>query len=120
MTRDVEATKGLAGGAVLAWGRGFAICHTSSALWPNPEMSHVPLLVAPDRASFDRLLDACEHLVAESGRKRVIVQICGSARLTLAALLERGYRLGSATIRLKQGPDPDYDAAPIYYIDDWH
>ncbi len=48
-----------------------------------------------------------------------MTRIPGSCWATYCRLRERGYRLGTAMVRLKMGENVDYDRPDLYYCDNW-
>jgi GNAT superfamily N-acetyltransferase len=119
-THDARATRAAKVGATLTYGDGFAICHYINTLWTDTSIAYVPLVVAPDRKTFDTLLRAVEAVAREHGKAHVVTQVPGSSWATQEALLELGYESGGAALRMKRGENLDYDAASFYYCDDWH
>lgn len=119
-TPDVVTTRSTGAGVALTCGEGIAICHTENTLWVDPSMAYVPLIVAPDRATFDILIRGAEAVARQRGMTGVSTHVPGSSWATQEALLERGYRPGGATLRMKSGENLDYDSGPTYYCDDWH
>ncbi|TMC54845.1 MAG: GNAT family N-acetyltransferase [Chloroflexi bacterium] len=117
---DARATRDTNSGVSLGYRDGFAICHTVSTLWADPAIAYVPLIVAPDRETFDVLVRAVESVAREHGKMRVVTQVPGSSLATQDALLEHGYETGGAALRMKRGESLDYDAGPFFYCDDWH
>lgn len=96
------------------------MCHMENTLWPDSELVYVPLVAAPDRASFDRLVFAVEAIAAGNGKKAVPTQVPGSAWATQEALVEHGYLPDGAALRMKRGEGAGYDSGSFYYCDDWH
>jgi GNAT superfamily N-acetyltransferase len=119
-SKDVVTTRSSAAGVALTYGEGIAVCHTENTLWVDPATAYVPLIVAPDRKTFDVLLRGVEAVAKSQGMTAVSTQVPGSSWATQEALLERGYRPGGAALRMKRGERPDYDSGPAYYCDDWH
>jgi predicted N-acetyltransferase YhbS len=119
-TKDARATHTTKVGVTLRLGDGLAVCHLTSTLWADSAMAYVPLIVAPDRQTFDGLVRAIEFIARDHGKLHVHTQVPGSSWHTQEALLEHGYRPGGAALRMKLGDDADYDAGPFYYCDDWH
>ena len=119
-TNDARATRGAKVGVTLSYGDGFAICHYVSTLWTDTSIAYVPLVVAPDRKTFDTLTRATEALAREHGKAHVVTQVPGSSWATQEALLEHGYESGGAALRMKRGENLEYDAGSFYYCDDWH
>jgi GNAT superfamily N-acetyltransferase len=119
-TNDARATRAAKVGVTLTYGDGFAICHHINTLWTDTSIVYVPLIVAPDRKTFDILLRAVEAVAREHGKAHVVTQVPGSSWATQEALLEHGYESGGAALRMKRGENLDYDAGSFYYCDDWH
>ncbi len=119
-TNDARATQSTKSGVTLTFGDGFAVCHLTSTLWPDPGLAYVPLVVAPDRKTFDSLVLAVEAIARDHGNTHIATQVPGSSWATQEALLEHGYKPGGASLRMKRGETADYDAGPFYYCDDWH
>jgi GNAT superfamily N-acetyltransferase len=119
-SKDARATHSVKAGFTLTAGEGFAVCHVKNTLRANATTAYVPLIVAPDRPTFDRLVHAVEAIARKHGQTGVSTQVPGSSWATQEALLEHGYRPGGAALRMKRGERSDYDSAPIYYCDDWH
>ena len=117
---DATATRASNAGVTLTAGDGFAVCHVESTLWADPSLVYLPLIVAPDRATFDVLVAGVEAVAWRHGKTTLATQVPGSAWATQEALLESGYRPGGAALRMKRGEGADYDAGPLYYCDDWH
>ncbi len=101
-------------------GNGFAICHTTNTLWADTAIAYLPLVIAPDRETFDILVRAVEAIAGAHGKSHVLTQVPGSSWATQEALLEHGYKPGGAALRMERGERADYDAGPFYYCDDWH
>jgi len=120
VTNDALATRSAKAGVTLTRGEGFAVCHFTGTLWADSDIAYVPLIAAPERETFDRLVSAIQALARDQGKSRVITQVPGSSWSTQVALLERGYKPGGAALRMKRGEGPDYDAGAFYYCDDWH
>jgi GNAT superfamily N-acetyltransferase len=118
--KDASATRSSKAGVTLTSGQGFAVCHPESTRWTDPTTAYVPLVAALDRPTFERLVLAAEAVAAHHGKTSVATQVPGSAWPTQEALLALGYRPGGASLRMKRGDRPDYDAGAIYYCDDWH
>ncbi len=117
---DAHATRSAQVGVTLTCGDGFAVCHLEGTLWAEPGLTYVPLVVAPDRATFDRLMGGIDAVSRDHGNSQVATQVPGSAWTTQEALLDRGYRPAGAALRMKRGDGADYDAGDFYYCDDWH
>lgn len=119
-SKDASATRTANVGVTLKCGDGFAVCHFVSTLWADSAIAYVPLVIARDRKTFDKLMRAVEAVAADHGKARVVTQVPGSSWVTQEALLERGYKPGGAALRMKRGTRADYDAGSLYYCDDWH
>jgi predicted N-acetyltransferase YhbS len=118
--KDAQATLATKVGVTLKLGEGFAICHTTNTLWADAALAYAPLVVAPDRDTFETLIGAVEAIALEQGKMRLVTQVPGSSWHTQEVLLERGYKPGGAALRMKRGEHADYDAGAFYYCDDWH
>ena len=119
-TNDARATRAAKVGVTLTDGDGFAICHYVNTLWTDTSIVYVPLIVAPDRKTFDNLLRAVEAVAREKGKTHIVTQVPGASWTTQEALLEHGYESGGAALRMKRGENLDYDSGSTYYCDDWH
>ena len=119
-TNDARATRAAKVGVTLTYGDGFAICHYVNTLWTDTSIVYAPLIVAPDRKSFDILVLAVESVAREHGKSHVVTRVPGSSWATQEALLDRGYEPGGAALRMKRGANADYDSGSFYYCDDWH
>lgn len=119
-TNDARATRSAKVGVTLTHGDGFAVCHYINTLWTDTSIVYAPLIVAPDRKTFDTLLSAVEAVAREQGKAHVVTQVPGSSWATQDALLEHGYETGGAALRMKRGEKADYDSGDFYYCDDWH
>jgi len=53
-----------------------------------------------------------------AGKKAIAMRLSGSCWGALQALVGRGYRAGSAMLRMKAGENLDYDRG-AWYCDDW-
>jgi GNAT superfamily N-acetyltransferase len=120
VSNDARATQSQKAGVTLGSGGGFAVCHVENTLWLDSALAYAPLIIAPDRASFDRLLLAVEAIAARHGKSVVATQVPGSSWATQVALLEHGYKPAGAALRMKMGEDADYDRGSFFYCDDWH
>ncbi len=119
-SKDIEATRVNKVGVTLRLRDGLSICHTTSTLWADESVVYLPLVVAPDRDTFETLIGAVEAVAYEHNKKLIVTQVPGSSWHTQQALLERGYKPGGAALRMKRGEHADYDAGPFYCCDDWH
>lgn len=119
-TKDARATRTVKAGVTLKSGDGFAVCHLVNTLWADATIAYVPLVIARDRRTFDKLMRAVEAVSRDHGKARIVTQVPGSSWATQEALLERGYKPGGASLRMKRGKRADYDAGSFYYCDDWH
>jgi GNAT superfamily N-acetyltransferase len=117
---EILATRSSRVGVALTSADGLAICHLENTLWVDPTLAYVPLVAARDRDRFDRLMQAVEAVARQHGKSRVATQVPGSAWATQEALVERGYRPGGASLRMKRGERTDYDAGDFFYCEDWH
>lgn len=79
----------------------------------------MPLLMARDVTVFRRLIVAAEYLCLEQGKTILVTRIPGSCWATHSALLEQGYRTGTAMVRMKMDENVGYDRPDLYYCDDW-
>ena len=120
LSPDISSTLAEGVGTSLTIGRGLAIVHLEPTLWGDPDLAYALFIAAPDRETFDRLLVAVEAEAHRCGKSTVATQVSGSSWLTQEALRCRGYRPGSASLRMKRGEDLDYDSRPVYLCDDWH
>jgi GNAT superfamily N-acetyltransferase len=119
-TKDARATRSTKAGMTLRTGDGFAVCHLTNTLWADTTIAYVPLVVAPDRTTFDRLISGLEALARDHRKSSLVMQVPGSSWPTQEALLDHGYKPGGAALRMKRGAGADYDAGHFYYCDDWH
>jgi predicted N-acetyltransferase YhbS len=119
-SNDARATRSAKVGVTLTCGDGFAVCHHTNTLWTDTSIVYVPMVVAPDRKTFDTLVRGIEAVARVHGKSNVVMQVPGSSWATQEALLEHRYKPGGAALRMKRGEKADYDAAPVYYCDDWH
>jgi GNAT superfamily N-acetyltransferase len=115
---EVAATLALGAGVVVGDGDGVAICHIEPT-FQHAGIGFVPFLAARSRASFDRLLDACEHVCREHGLHSMMARVSGSSWRTLDAMSERGYCAGRLMVRMKSGENLEYDGADLFCIDNW-
>jgi hypothetical protein len=68
---------------------------------------------------FERLLDSCEHLAAESGLARIIAGVNTGRLDTYRRMLARGFRADLVGLAMRSRPDgPNYDGPQHYVIDD--
>jgi len=94
------------------------ILHLESTVQP-PEAGFVPFLAAATRTSFDRLLDAAEHLSYQRGKRSLFTRASSASWLTMDVLTRRGYQAHRLMMRMKTGQNPDYDHNSSYYLDSW-
>jgi predicted N-acetyltransferase YhbS len=117
-TAEVRAILDRKAGRVFATDRSLAIVLLADAFHVTADEAFVPLLVAPDREAFLAMVGAAEEAARAAGKKAIAMRLSGSCSGAFDALVERGYRAGSAMLRMKAGEDLDYDR-DAWYCDDW-
>jgi predicted N-acetyltransferase YhbS len=117
-TAEVRAVLNRKAGRVFATDRSLAIVLLADAFHVTPDEAFVPLLVAPDREAFVSMVSACEEAARAAGKRAIAMRLSGSCSGAFDALVERGYRAGSAMLRMKAGENLDYDR-DAWYCDDW-
>jgi predicted N-acetyltransferase YhbS len=117
-TAEVRAVLRRKAGRVFATDRSLAIVLLTDAFHVTADDAFVPLLVAPDREGFLSLVAASEEAARAAGKTAIAIRLSGSSWGAFRALVERGYRAGSAALRMKAGEDLDYDR-DAWYCDDW-
>jgi predicted N-acetyltransferase YhbS len=117
-TAEVRAILNRKAGRVFATDRSLAILLLADSFHVTAADAFVPLLVAPDREAFLSLVAACEEGARAAGKTSIAIRLSGSSWAAFQALVERGYRAGSAALRMKAGENLDYDR-DAWYCDDW-
>jgi predicted N-acetyltransferase YhbS len=117
-TAEVRVILSRKAGRVFATDRSLAIVLFADAFHVTADDAFVPLLVAPDREAFVAMLSAVEEAAITAGKKAIALRLSGSCSGAYDALVERGYRAGSAMLRMKAGENLDYDR-DAWYCDDW-
>jgi predicted N-acetyltransferase YhbS len=115
---EVRAIINRRAGRVFATDRSLAIVLLADAFHITASEAFVPLLVAPDREAFLSLLAAAEEAARAAGKQSIAIRLSGSSWGAFRALVEHGYRAGSAALRMKAGENLDYDR-DAWYCDDW-
>ena len=102
---------------------GLAVCHCGSGTEAGSGACFVKfgaVRPGPGAANrFERLLDACEHLAAESGVARIAAGVNTGRLDAYRRMLARGFRADLVGLAMRSRPDgPDYDGPQHYVIDD--
>jgi len=105
-------------GRVFATDRSLAIVLLEDSFHVTADDAFIPLLVAPDREAFLSLLATAEEAARAAGKVTIATRLSGSSWGAFEALIESGYRAGSAMLRMKAGENLDYDR-DAWYCDDW-
>jgi predicted N-acetyltransferase YhbS len=117
-TGEVRAILKRKAGRVFATDRSLAIVLLADAFHVTAADAFVPLLVAPNQEAFLSLVAACEEGARQAGKTSLAIRLSGSSWGAFQALVERGYRAGSAALRMKAGENLEYDR-DAWYCDDW-
>jgi predicted N-acetyltransferase YhbS len=117
-TPEVRAILNRKAGRVFTTDRSLAIVLLADAFHVTADEAFVPLLVAPDREAFVSMITACEEAARAAGKRAIAMRLSGSCSGAFDALVELGYRAGSAMLRMKAGENLDYDRG-AWYCDDW-
>jgi GNAT superfamily N-acetyltransferase len=115
------------GDTVLLWNdsklAGFAVCHTGPRTEAGTGFCYVKFAaVRPDAnaaASFQQLLDACEHYGAAAAASTLIAGVNTARHEAYRALLGRGFRTRMHGVAMHRHNDPGYNRPGVYLIDDW-
>jgi predicted N-acetyltransferase YhbS len=118
VSAEAAAARACGTGFALSTADGIAVVHLEPTIQPA-EMGYVPFLAAANRATFDKLLGAAEHLSREQGKTALLTRASSASWHTIDALTERGYQPLELMMRMKAGENPSYDHTSCYYLDSW-
>lgn len=128
LSREIETIDQLEIGDTIAIQRdgevvGFAVCHTGRGTEAGEHACYAKFAgvrPGPDaEAGFGRLLDAIEHLAADSGHPMVTAGVNQARREAYQGLLGRGYRVLATGVTMHRPDDPGYSKPGLYVLDDW-
>ena len=125
LTREVEAVaaQGLGETVLLdpADAAGFALCHIGAGSEAGSGTLFVKFAcVRPgDAAGFGRLIDACEHLAAVRGARRVVASVNRGRDGAYRVLRERGFGVDLIGVAMHRPDGAGYNRSEVYAIDDW-
>lgn len=102
---------------------GMAVCHCGPGSEAGSGTCYVKFAAARPGAGvgsrFERLLDACEALAAESGASRVVAGVNTGRLDAYRRLLARGHGIERIGLSMRLHPEgPHYDTPAHYVIDD--
>jgi predicted N-acetyltransferase YhbS len=102
---------------------GMAVCHCGAGSEAGSDTCYVKFAaVRPGEGAatrFERLLDACEALAAESGSSRLVAGVNTGRLDAYRRLLARGFRAERIGLSMRLHPEgPHFDTPAHYVIDD--
>jgi hypothetical protein len=100
-----------------------AICHCGAGSEAGGGACYIKfgaVAPGPDAAlQFERLLDACESLAAESGLQRLEGGVNAGRRDAWRRMQARGFRPDFIGVAMHRGHRAGYNRPDVYAIDDW-
>lgn len=120
------AEQGL-GDTVLLWDdgglAGLAVCHCGPGTEAGSGTCYVKFGAVRPRPTagqdFDRLLNACEEMAAETGLSRLAAGVNTARHEAYRQMLERGFRTDLQGVAMQRPNEPGYNRPGVYLIDDW-
>ena len=100
-----------------------AVCHIGKGSETSSGCGYIKFgAVRPDNdapQNFEKLFEACEHLVAASGATELEAGVNTERHAAYRAMIARGFRTFVSGVSMQHGNDPGYNKPDLYLLDDW-